>query len=265
MEKCIIVPWDFTEISNYALEHAYLIGKISKKTIYLVHVASKKSQVDELREQLQGIANQFMEGKDITVKVEVVTGNLYKAIYNFGLEKNAYLGVMGTHGVKSLGKAMKVVKKFVKIPFILVQSSAIYGDYDRICVPLDADKKTRVAFNWVRYINNLFESKVFVLYPNVTEPYQVKTMNNTLLFADRIFQKELIDYELRKVETSANYPDAIYDYIKEVEADLVLMMTKKYKNYITNLKKAENKEMYKKIPVMCINIRTDIEKLGGFN
>ena len=114
MEKCIIVPWDFTEMSGYALEHAYAIGKISKKVIYLIHVAAKASKVPELTQQLEEIAKKFKEGKDIDIRVAVVTGNLYKAIYKFGLENNAYLGVMGTHGIKSLGKAMKVVKKFVK-------------------------------------------------------------------------------------------------------------------------------------------------------
>jgi len=265
MEKCIIVPWDFTEMSGYALEHAYAIGKISKKVIYLIHVAAKASKVPELTQQLEEIAKKFKEGKDIDIRVAVVTGNLYKAIYKFGLENNAYLGVMGTHGIKSLGKAMKVVKKFVRIPFILVQGPVIYGEYDRICIPLDANKKSRVAFNWVRYINNLFESKVYVLYPTVSDPYQIKTLNNNLLFAERIFEKDLIDYEMRRVDSGVHFSDAIYDYIRENECDLVLMMTKKYKEYITTLRKTENKEMYKKIPVMCINIRTDIQKLGGFN
>ena len=53
--------------------------------------------------------------------------------------------------------------------------------------------------------------------------------------------------------------------MRDVEADLVLMMTTKYKEYIKNLKKPDNKELYKKIPIMCVNPRTDIQKLGGFN
>ncbi|NLA24182.1 MAG: universal stress protein, partial [Bacteroidales bacterium] len=248
-----------------ALEHAYAIGKLSRLPIFLVHVTSKPSKIEELTNQLQKIADEFMEGKDIVIKAAVVTGNLYKAIYNFGLENNAFLGVMGTHGIKSLGKAIKVVKKFVKIPFILVQGSAIYGEYDRICIPLDKSKKSRVAFNWVRYINNLFESKVFVPYPTVQDKYQVKNVRNTLLFAQRIFEKDLIDYELRQIPAGVNYGDAIYDYIREVEADLVLMMTKNYREYIRNLKKPENKEFYKNIPVMVINVRTDIQKLGAFS
>ncbi|HOY38052.1 MAG: universal stress protein [Bacteroidales bacterium] len=265
MEKCILVPWDFTEISNYALEHAYAIGKSSKRPIYLVHVASKSSKVPELLKQLQEIAEQFAAGKDIKVNTAVITGNLFKAIYKFGLENNAYLGVMGTHGIKSLDKAIKLVKKFVKIPFILVQSPVIFGEYDRICIPMDATKKSRAKFQWVRYLSTLFESKAFVIYPTVSDTFRIKTLNNNLRFAEKIFEKDLIDYEMRRVDVGSHYPDAIYDYIREVEADLVLMMTNKYREYIKNLKKHENKDLYKKIPVMCINIRTDIQKLGGFN
>jgi len=263
MKKSILVPHDFTEVGNYAIEHAYMVGKASKSPIHLIHVVSSKSQVESTLKKLEEIANEFKEGKDVEIHCEVKTGNLFKEIYQYGLEIDAYLAVMGTHGIKNIKKAMKVVKKFVRIPFILVQSPVIFGEYDRIVIPINSDKSSRIKVQWIKYINNLFESKVFILTHDVSDSFKMKTRNNNIKFAQTHFDNDLIDYEIKILESSKNFADALYSYSNAVESDLILVMTDKYRPYIKALKKAENIDLYKKIPIMCVNKRTDIVKLGG--
>jgi len=51
----------------------------------------------------------------------------------------------------------------------------------------------------------------------------------------------------------------------QLEPDIVLFMTDKYKKIVHDIHKPQNIELSKKIPVMCVNHRTDITKIGGFN
>ncbi|MDD2634489.1 MAG: universal stress protein [Bacteroidales bacterium] len=264
MKKSIIVPHDFTEVGNYAMDHAYMVGKTAQSPIHLIHIVKKKSQIDSAKQKLQNIADDFKKDKDIEVICEVRTGDLYKVIYTYGIEIDAYLGVMGTHGIKNVKKAMKVVKKFMKIPFILVQSPVIFGEYDRIVIPLDHDKNARIKTIWVRYINNIFESKVFIISYNTKDEFKAKVIKNNILFAQNQFDNNLIDYEIEILDTPKNFADSIYTYANKVESDIILVMTDKYRSYVKALKKSENLELYKKIPIMCVNKRTDIIKLGGF-
>jgi hypothetical protein len=265
MKKSILVPHDFTEVGDYAIEHAFMVGKASKSPIHLIHIVSRTSQIAAAKIKLDEIAARVKEGKDIEIIAEVRRGNLFKEIYRYGLEIDAYLAVMGTHGVKSIRKAMKVVKRFVKIPFILVQSPVIFGEYDRIVIPIDANITSRIKIQWVRYINTLFESKAYLITHNVSDGFKQKGLNNNIKFAQNWFDKELIDYDIKVVESSKNFADSIYTYSNEVESDLILVMTDQYRSYIKDLKKIENIELYKKIPIMCVNKRTDIFKVGGFN
>lgn len=264
MKKSILVPHDFSEVGNYAMEHAYMVGKASKSPIHLIHIVRRKSQIEEAKQKLTEIANKFKEGKDVEIVCEVRTGNLFKTIYSYGLEIDSYLAVMGTHGIKNIKKAMKVVKKFVKIPFILVQNPVIFGEYDRIVIPIDYDKNSRIKIQWVRYINTIFESKAYIISFNTGDEFKAKVIKNNLLFAQNQFDKELIDYEIKVLDSQKNFADSIYTYANEVESDLILVMTDKYRSYVKDLKKTENLELYKKIPIMCVNKRTDIIKLGGF-
>lgn len=263
MKKSILVPHDFSEVGDYAIEHAYMVGKASKTPIHLIHIVKKESQIADARIKLQEIADKFKEDKEANIVVEVRKGNLYKEIYNYGLEIDSYLAIMGTHGLKNIKKAMKVVKKFVKIPFILVQSPVIFGEYDRIVIPVDDDKTSRIKVQWVRYINNLFESKAFILSYKATDAFKNKSINSNLKFAQNMFDKHLIDYEITVLSSAKNFADSLYTYSNQVESDLILVMTDKYKSYVKDLKSASNKELFKKIPIMCVNKRTDIIKLGG--
>ncbi len=158
---------------------------------------------------------------------------------------------------------MKVVKKFVKIPFILVQSPVIFGEYDRIVIPVDADKTSRIKVQWVRYINNLFASKAFILSYKVSDEFRMKSVNSNLKFAQNMFDKHLIDYEITVLDSPKNFADQLYSYSNKVESDIILIMTDRYRSYVKDLKSASNKELYKKIPIMCVNKRTDIIKLGN--
>jgi hypothetical protein len=265
MKKSILVPHDFTDVGNYAMEHAYMLGKASKTSISLIHIVRRSSQIAEAKDKLQKIADDFRQGKDVEVSVEVRRGNLFREIYRYGLEIDAYLAVMGTHGLKNIKKAMKVVKRFVKIPFILVQSPVIFGEYDRLVIPIDSNITSRIKIQWVRYISTLFSSKAFLITHNVSDGFKQKGLNNNIRFAQNWFDKELIDYDIKVVESSKNFADSIYTYANEVESDLILIMTDQYRSYIKDIRKVENIELYKKIPIMCVNKRTDIFKLGGFN
>lgn len=215
--------------------------------------------------KLQKIADDFKQVKGVEVEVEVRKGNLFKEIYKYGLEIDAYIAVMGTHGIKSIKKAMKLVKRFVKIPFILVQSPVIFGEYDRVVIPIDSNITSRIKIQWIRYINTLFASKVYVITHQVSDGFRQKSLNNNIKFAENWFEKELIDYEIEVVDSGKNFADSLYTYANKVESDLILIMTDKYRAYVKDLKKAENIELYKKIPIMCVNKRTDIFKVGGFN
>jgi len=265
MKKSILVPHDFTEVGDYAMDHAYMVGKQVKSPIHLIHIVSKTSQIEAAKAKLSAIAEDFKKDKEIEIIVEVRKGNLFKEIYNYGLEIDAYLAVMGTHGLKNIKKALKVIKKFIKIPFILVQNPVIFGEYDRILVPLNEDKTSRIKIQWIRYINTLFQSTAYLLTYNTKDSFKLKAINNNVKFAQNWFEKELIEYDIKVLDSSRNFADEIYNYANEIECDLILLMTNKYKDYVKQLKKSENKELYKKIPIMCLNKRTDIYKVGGFN
>lgn len=265
MKKCVLVPFDFSNEANYALDHAYEITRLNNVPINLLHIVSKEKYVDEWQQELEKIANNFSKThNNCEVLASVRCGNLFKKIHEFSLESNAILAVMGIHGIKNINKSMKVIKNFVKTPFILIQRPVVHGKYNKLCVPIDSDKKSRAKFLWVKYLSNLFESKVYVVYPEISNIEKKAKINSNLKFAGSVFESECIDFEVQSLPEK-DYADNLYDFMRDIEPDIVLFMTSNYKEHIINIKRARNIELYKKIPIMCVNPRTDIIKIGNFN
>ncbi|MDD3740762.1 MAG: universal stress protein, partial [Bacteroidales bacterium] len=70
MKKSILVPHDFTQVGDYAMEHAYMVGKQAKSPIHLIHIVSKSSQLDAAKQKLSEIAEEFKKDKDVEIIVE---------------------------------------------------------------------------------------------------------------------------------------------------------------------------------------------------
>lgn len=264
MDKNILVPFDFSNEANYALEHAYELSRYTNLEIHLLYVVSTEYQVEEWLVELTKIADAFSHDKHCTVVPVVKAGNLFETIFEYGTESNAYIAVMGTHGIKTIKKAMKVITRFEKLPFILVQRPITFGPYDRICVPIDDDKKSRLKFLWVKYLDYLFKSTVYIVYPDTANVEKKAAINANLNFATTVLADSAIDFDIKAVPED-DYADNMYDYMKEVEPDVVLFMSEKYKQSLLDIHRARNIELAKKIPIMCVNHRTDIMRLGGFN
>jgi hypothetical protein len=266
-EKCILVPYDFTDEANYAIDHALLLIKTENLPIHVLHIVKKKKHIDAAKIKLQTIVDDLKQRENL-VKVNFVIavrkGNLYKEIHKYGNMVNTYVAVMGTHGVKNIRKAMKVVKKFVKIPFILVQNPVVKTEYKNVLLPIGTDKSQRVKAQWVKYLNKLFRSMAFVINHDEKDTYKVRDLHRNLQFVQDIFEKENITYELKSGFTKKHFADHVYDYALEINADIILIMTHRYKYYTKQLRKAENIENSKHIPIMCVNKRTDINKLSNF-
>lgn len=264
MKKSIIVPVDFSEVSNYAMEHAYNIASKMDRPMILIHIVSNKSQIDEKKIEIDKLAKDFKEKHtDIIINTVVKSGNLFKSIYQVALEQNTYLAVMGTHGSKTVKKAMKVVKKFTKIAFILVQAPPTSPTIKSVLVPLTTNQKARANFNWIRIVDRYFDIKVFLLYPVYKQDMKNKLIVRNLKFAEKILDKELISYEIVRSNNNEEFSDDVFNQIKDLDIDMLSLMSTNYKEMIKNIKTDKSMETYKSTPILCVNPRADIEKFGG--
>ncbi len=276
--KKILVTWDFTEISENALEYAIRIAKAVNNEIILLHIVKKKEEEDKALEKLQPVAEMVFQKYNIKPEIIAIEGSIFSTIGDFTADEENHINlvVMGTHGIRGMQKltgswALKVIASS-KAPFIVVQDVPPQKEkFSDIVFPINFKTENKEKLLWAIYLAKFFESKIHVFKPLETDKYYLKKINANLSFALKYFRKKAVDYEIHTAEKSGHFAEETLKFGKKINADLILIMTTKgigFSDYVFGAQEQYIIANAAKIPVMCINPRTDLTTvsyvIGGF-
>lgn len=261
-KKIIMVPWDFSEKAEFALEHAIQLSKILDTDVELIHIVKKEKEIEDATKRL----NQTIEetGKKTGIKPLslVIVGNIFTTISEVATEMHAEMVIMGTHGMKGMQKlvgswALKVITGS-KVPFIVVQAPPSSHGFTDIVFPLDFRKENKEKINWIYYIARLYNSKFHIIKAKSTDRKFVKGIHSNLLFTKKFLDNNQIPYEIITAEGKKDFTTETIEYAHQINADLILIMTTKDINLADYVMGAHEQTIISnkyQIPVMCINPR----------
>jgi len=281
-KKTIIVPCDFTEVTQYALDLTVRLSRILGTDYTLVHIidegniftseATKKSELEEANSKLQLLSDETFEKYQERPKFIARIGHLYETINAIADELEARMVVMGIHEFKGMqrftgSRALKVMAGS-KIPFIMVSSPYQYREDNDIVFPIDHKLEDKEKLIWANYMAKNFGSKINIFAANHSDELLKKRTVGNVNFAKRYLDEKEVKYEVHHADKSANFSDDVVRFAKEVNTNLILIMITKEINLQDFLLGAEEQKIIfndSRISVMCVNPRTDLTKSGGFN
>jgi len=103
----ILVPTDFSEVCQNAVEHGASIASIMKYRVVLLHVINKDTDKfldeenlseDVITEKLESIATEASKKFDVQVEFLIKSGDLFDNIKESSDKVGAKLIILGTHG-----------------------------------------------------------------------------------------------------------------------------------------------------------------------
>jgi nucleotide-binding universal stress UspA family protein len=264
INNVIVVTWDFTHVSEYALAYATKIAGImsyENKLLHIVSPGTAPEQLEKLRKRMSEVGSETFSKNGITCKVVVKEGNLYSAISDYASQSNTQLVVMGTHGIKGAqklfgSKALKVITGS-NAPFIVVQSKPDKGSsISNVVFPIDFKSENKEKLQWAIYIGRNFHSKIHLFkYPVSDSDLQKKVASN-LNFAIRFLKQNFIEYEIHTAQKSSDFSGETIRFAEKIKADLIIVTTTKYITLLDYMFGADEQAIIAnsaKIPVMCMN------------
>jgi len=266
MQNKILVPTDFTKVSDTAISHAMNLAGHTGAEIYLLHVVPKQSDVEDARTKLDLEVERAKQWGSATVIKLVRVGSIFEDIGDAAAEIDASLILMGTHGMRGMqfltgSRALRVITSS-PVPFIVVQERSIKeGGYDSIVVPLDLHQETRQKLTLVADIAKSFKSKVHLLVPKEEDEFLHKQLVNNIKFATQYMNERGIEYDATIAEEDSNdFVKAVVKHAIKVDADLITIMNLAQGNIFGVLGVPYEQEIITneaQIPVMCMNPRVN--------
>lgn len=256
--KNFIVPHDFTNVANIALEHAIATAKPLGAEIYLLHVVAKNKDIAAAELKLSDIIATFSSEVKIIPTVRV--GNIFDGIGDYAAEQHAeliFMGTHGTHGWQHLTgmNALKVVTHS-SVPFVIVQEKTVKETgYDDIVVPLDLNKETKQKLAVVANIATYFNSKVHVITPEEKDEFLNHQVKANIQFAKKYFTERGIEVTATIVPSSG-FDKEVVKHAVNINADLIAIMNLN-KNNMLGVLTASHEEYIitneAQIPALIVN------------
>lgn len=270
LNKPILVPWDFSQVAEYALLHAIEYNKVTNHPIALVHIVKKQKEIENAEAKLQEIVDTSKSEHGVDLNTIVREGSIFTAITDIVEEFDANLVIMGTHGMKGMQKftgswALKVIAG-TEAPFVVVQAPPRKESKD-IVFPVDFKKEQKEKLVWAGYLVNHYKTKIHVCYqPSTDTRIKAKTKSN-LIFSKNYLTEKGADFEIVTLPGKKSLSDESIEFAKELDANMILIMTTKnisFQDYVLGADEQQIIANPEKIPVMCVNPKKTT-KFGGFS
>jgi nucleotide-binding universal stress UspA family protein len=248
MMKKILVPVDFSEHSEYALEVAAQIAKQKNAELIVVHMLGlsetiiNKDDFEEAREAvfyLKLAKKRFVDFldkdylKDLKVTEMVHNYRVFREINDVALKVEADLIVMGSHGSSGfsevfVGSNTEKVVRSSEIPVLVIKRRRKDFQFENVVFACDFDINNIEAYRKALKLCKEFDATVHLLFVNLP----AERFRSTAQMEERVWafldKADNGDYKnLENVVYRADYTveDGIFTYSNKINADLIVVST----------------------------------------
>lgn len=272
----ILIPYDFSETADLALEHAVFMAKLHKAEILLLHViesysftsaishAFGKSQA-EFESKIENTANEKLQ--ELTVKLHhdsgmgvkhlTEVGKIYKTIVNIAERESVDIIIMGTHGVSGfqeflIGSNTYKVVMAAPCPVISVQTHATKIGFKNIILPIDNSQTSRQKVKHAVEIAKHYNSVVHVIGISSISEIEMQRRFDLKVHQVRDYLDEHEIANTIKIIKGDNAASITMESATQVNADLIMILTDQEGGGIFMGNAAQQLINHSKIPVMSI-------------
>ncbi|MCC5918935.1 MAG: universal stress protein [Cryomorphaceae bacterium] len=226
MNKSILVPIDFTEITENALKHALGLSKTLNTGVKLLNLVKKETEANRAKSLLETLAEKYAD-QNIPISTFAEIGEI-KEIGHFAEKLQSGLVVMGTHGLKGIqylvgSKALTVITN-ASTPFIVTQAAPTKTVVKEIVVPMDFVSEEKVILSAISKFANALQAKVRVLAAGHDDEILSKKVKLNLSFAKRYLREKNVDFTINEAPGKKSFQDEIMDFTKMVDADMIALV-----------------------------------------
>jgi len=244
----ILIPTDFSDTANLALEHAIRMAQLLDSEIVLLHVVSTfafrvnlpEVDMDESQNaklsgaigaRLAQIAEEIKSKHGVKVNTMITYGRIREEVVRIADETDADMIILGTHGVSGIreffmgSNAFRIVSE-ASCPVLSVQQSAQQFGFKNIVVPIDNSFHSREKLNLAVKMAATYNANIHICglrsHDHDDEEINAKFRMKMKQVEDFLKERQ-VEFTVSTVFCS-NIARSTMDYAAEKNADLIIIM-----------------------------------------
>jgi nucleotide-binding universal stress UspA family protein len=237
-KKIILIPTDFSEVSENAINHGIGLAQSLNCKVCLLHVINLQNGGTDIKEDsgandVNMKLNQYKDHYEKKYPVKIVLlareGNIFKVINKVAAEIKACLMVMGTHGKQGLqhlygSYALKVVLD-CPCPVIVVQKRMFDKGYRNIVLPVRSEFEAGQSVELILLMHKLFASKIYLMQPMETDPVMIESLKTITRQITGILDEKKVDWEIKIAEATNDFPTEVISHAVAKKSDMIMIIS----------------------------------------
>lgn len=233
MGKKILVPVDFTELSEKVIEQATLICAKTGLGMVLLHIVKHEKDKEPAWLKLEEINGRIKNSHAVSCETKVRLGSIFNEIPDEGRNAEYSLMIIGTHGIKGLKQKLmgadilKLVSKS-PVPSLVIQNDfPVKKDFDKIILPVASHEYYKRLVDATCFFGKYYGGEIHLFSiekPGYEWPESIRQNIN-------MAQAKFEDVDIPVVRTrekqtvlSVGYARQTLQYATKVNADLISVM-----------------------------------------
>jgi nucleotide-binding universal stress UspA family protein len=270
----VLLPYDFTEVSKYAVKHAVAVAKLFGYSITLLNILDNNTKLymkmsnmknDDLIFKLKEMCDFIKQVNNVNVDYFYQKGSI-KSICKIAKKLNVSFMVLGIDEPRGNTTAIMKVVSNSTVPVFVIQQKSDITEYKHLLFPLDDSPGSRQKAGWAAKIAKTSGAHISIL--SVNDPNRDKRIKQQVIAAQ--VEEYFIKYGLKCTTDIAKGKPKDFaldslEFGKEKKCDVYIIMHRPKKLFST-VDPIDKQFIFNdtKTPVLCVNLR-DIGVMGGFN
>ncbi|OYU82262.1 MAG: universal stress protein UspA [Flavobacterium sp. BFFFF1] len=242
--KRILVPTDFSEHANYAMNVAAQIAKKTNSDLYLLNLLDLPTHMNDavssgvnipevmlfLKKTQDKLALLRENGElnGIHVVTEARSEKAFEGIATYSKEHNIDLIVMGSHGASgfnndSIGSIAEKTVRTSDIPVLVVKSHIPNFKAENFVFASDFSNEIRKPFQKLVDFANIFDADLNLVMINTPNSFK------STMVAEKIMKDFLKDFVINKhsvhIYNDTNVEKGVLNFANKVDADIIGVCT----------------------------------------
>lgn len=220
-----LVPFDFSDIAEAALDYAINLAKIGGGEVLVAHVVKSRSDISIAKIKLKQRIDKLSAENKAFVKSTVMEGSIFNDLSKMAEMTSASVVVMGSHGASGMQKlfgsnALKVVGSS-SLPFLILNNKKPTGDIKNIVLPFSFARESVQIVEFAASIAAKFNSKIHLVGYKDKDEWLARDMKTNEVVVRKHLAATGVDYELVSIPSGSDYDKSLLEYAKSIDADLI--------------------------------------------
>ncbi len=272
MKKVVLAAIDFSKGSMHAFKYAIRIANKVDANVLLVwvdklknsdsvYLDSSSNPRNEAKRRFEELIKKYeskLTGGKFSYKLR--SGKVYKEIVTQAKYNDSYIMVVGTHGTSGfeefwIGSTAYKIVTYSPCPVITIRYG---GDskktIKKIVLPIDSTRQTCQKVPFIADIAKMHDAEVHVVGLYSSSVKTIRTFVDG--YTDQVtkyFDEKEIKYVVKKIDVD-NITNSTIDYAKEINADLIAIMTEQEPTAANILLGAYAQQMVNHSPIPVLSI-----------